>query len=93
VIAMPVSVAVTEFAPAANGAAVKGTATGREAQDAKGKPVVAKAITLVFEFLDKTGTVVGNQEVQLPALKAGESQPVEAKAQGTGITAWRYKQK
>jgi len=93
VIAMPVSVAVTEFAPASNGAAVKGTATGREAQDAKGKPVAAKPITLIFEFLDKTGAVVGNQEVQLPALKAGESQPIEAKAQGAGIVAWRYKQK
>jgi tetratricopeptide (TPR) repeat protein len=93
VIAMPVSIAITEFAPQANGAGVKGTATGREAQDAQGKPVAAKPITLIFEFLDKTGTVVGNQEVQIPALKAGESQPVEAKAQGTGITAWRYKQK
>jgi len=93
VIAMPVSVAVTEFAPEADGAAVRGTATGREAQDAKGKPVAAKPITLIFEFLDKTGAVVGNQEVQLPALKAGESHPIEAKAQGAGITAWRYKQK
>jgi tetratricopeptide (TPR) repeat protein len=93
VIAMPVSVAVTEFAPESNGATVKGTATGREAQDAKGKPVAAKPTTLIFEFLDKTGTVVANQEVQLPALKAGESQPIEAKAQGSGIAAWRYKQK
>jgi tetratricopeptide (TPR) repeat protein len=93
VIGMPVSIAITEFAPQGNGAGVKGTATGREAQNAQGKPVAAKPITLIFEFLDKTGTVVGNQEVQIPALKAGESQPVEAKAQGTGITAWRYKQK
>jgi tetratricopeptide (TPR) repeat protein len=93
VIGMPVSVAVTEFAPESNGAAVKGTATGREAQDAKGKPVAAKPITLIFEFLDKTGAVVANQEVQLPALKVGESQPIEAKAQGSGIVAWRYKQK
>jgi tetratricopeptide (TPR) repeat protein len=93
VIAMPVSIAITEFAPAADGASVRGTATGREAQDARGKPVAAKPITVIFEFLDKTGAVVGNQEVQIPALKPDESQPVEAKAQGAGIASWRYKQK
>jgi tetratricopeptide (TPR) repeat protein len=93
VISMPVSVTVTEFAPAADGASVKGTATGREAQNARGKPVAPKPITVIFEFLDSTGAVVGNQEIQVPALKAGESHPIEAKAQGAGITAWRYKQK
>jgi tetratricopeptide (TPR) repeat protein len=93
VIAMPVSLALTEFAPAADGASVRGTATGREAQNAQGKPIAAKPITVIFEFLDKTGAVVGNQEVPIPALKPGESQPIEAKAQGAGITAWRYKQK
>jgi tetratricopeptide (TPR) repeat protein len=93
VIAMPVSVTVTEFAPAADGASVKGTATGREAQNSRGKPIVAKPITVIFEFLDSKGTVVGNQEVQVPALKVGETHPIEAKAQGAGISAWRYKQK
>jgi hypothetical protein len=29
----------------------------------------------------------------VPALKPEESQPIEAKAQGSGIAAWRYKQK
>jgi tetratricopeptide (TPR) repeat protein len=93
VIAMPISVAITEFAPAADGASVKGTATGREAMDAKGKPVTAKPVIVIFEFLDKTGSVVANQEVQIPALKAGEAQPIEAKAQGAGVAAWRYKLK
>jgi tetratricopeptide (TPR) repeat protein len=93
VIAMPVSITVTEFAPAAAGASVKGTATGREAQNSRGKPIVAKPIGVIFEFLDSKGTVVGNQEVQVPALKVGETHPIEAKAQGAGISAWRYKQK
>jgi hypothetical protein len=93
VISMPVSIAVTEFAPTSDGASVKGTATGREAQTAQGKPVAAKPLTLIFEFLDSKGGVVGNQEVQVPALKPNESQPIEAKAEGAGITAWRYKQK
>ena len=92
VISMPVSVTVTEFAPAADGASVKGTATGRDAQTAQGKPVSPKPITVIFEFLDSKGAVVGNQEIQVPALKAGESHPIEAKAQGAGISAWRYRQ-
>jgi tetratricopeptide (TPR) repeat protein len=93
VISMPVSIAVTEFAPTADGASVKGTATGREAQTSRGKPIAPKPFTVIFEFLDAKGTVVANQEVPVPALKVGESQPIEAKAQGAGITAWRYKQK
>jgi tetratricopeptide (TPR) repeat protein len=93
VLAMPITVAVTQFAPTAEGATVTGTATGREAQTPQGKPVTAKPITLVFEFLDTKGTVLANQEVQIPALKPGESQPIEAKAPGAGITAWRYKPK
>jgi hypothetical protein len=31
--------------------------------------------------------------VAIPAVKAGESQPVTVKAEGAGIAAWRYKQK
>jgi tetratricopeptide (TPR) repeat protein len=92
-IGMPTSVKVTQFAPTASSASVTGTATGREAQTAQGKTVAPKPYTLVFEFLDAKGAVVANQEVQVPALKPGESQPVEAKAEGTGIVAWRYKQK
>lgn len=92
-IGMPTTIKVTQFAPTAAGATVTGSATGREAENAQGKPVAPKAYTLVFEFLDPKGTVVANQEVQVPALKPGESQPVEAKAEGSGIAAWRYKQK
>jgi tetratricopeptide (TPR) repeat protein len=91
VIAMPVSIAVKEFAPAPDGASVKAIATGREAQNSRGKPIAPKPITVIFEFLDSKGTVVGNQEVQVPVLKTGETHPIEVKAQGTGISAWRYK--
>ena len=92
-LAMPVSIVVIEFAPAADSAIVTATATAREAQDSRGKPIAAKPFTVIFEFLDNKGTVVGNQEVQVPALKTGETHPIEAKAQGAGISAWRYKQK
>jgi tetratricopeptide (TPR) repeat protein len=93
VLSMPITIAVTQFAPTAAGATITGSATGREAQTPQGKPIAAAPIALVFEFLDTKGTVVGNQEVQVPALKPNESQPIEAKAQGGGITAWRYKRK
>jgi tetratricopeptide (TPR) repeat protein len=93
VISMPISIVVSEFAPVADGASIKATATGREAQTSRGKPITPKPITVVFEFLDSKGTVVANQEIQVPALKTGETHPIEAKAQGAGITAWRYKQK
>jgi tetratricopeptide (TPR) repeat protein len=90
---MPTTVKITQFAPAADGASITATATGREGETAQGKPIVAKPLALIFEFLDAKGTVVANQEVQVPALKAGETHPIEAKAQGQGIAAWRYKQK
>jgi tetratricopeptide (TPR) repeat protein len=92
-LSMPVTISVTQFAPTAAGASITGTATGREAQTAQGKPVAAAPLTLIFEFLDLKGTVVANQEVELPALKPGQAQPIEAKGQGAGIAAWRYKQK
>jgi tetratricopeptide (TPR) repeat protein len=92
-LAMPTTVKVTQFAPVADGASITGTATGREGETAQGKPLVPTPIALVFEFLDPKGAVVANQEVQVPAVKAGESHPIEVKAQGAGIAAWRYKQK
>lgn len=90
---MPTTVKVTQFAPTADGATITGTATGREGETAQGKPLVPKAMTLVFEFLDTKGAVIANQEVAVPALKAGETHPIEVKAPGQGIAAWRYKQK
>jgi tetratricopeptide (TPR) repeat protein len=92
-ISMPTTIKVTQFAPASDAATIAGTATGRQAETAQGKPVPPKPYTLVFEFLDDKGAVLANQEIQVPALKAGESHDIAVNAQGTGITAWRYKQK
>jgi tetratricopeptide (TPR) repeat protein len=91
-LAMPTTVKVSQFAPTATGATITAAATGREGETAQGKPLVPKPLVLVFEFLDAKGAVVGNQEVQVPALKAGESHPIEVKADAPGIAAWRYKQ-
>jgi tetratricopeptide (TPR) repeat protein len=92
-LSMPITISVTQFAPTASGASISGTATGREAQNAQGKTIAPAPVTVIFEFLDAKGTVVGNQEVQIPALKAGQAQPIAAKAEGAGIAAWRYKRK
>ena len=66
---------------------------GRAAQTATGKPIPAKAVTLTFEFLNASGGVVGSQDVEVPALKAGATQDVKAAGQGQGIAGYRYKQK
>jgi tetratricopeptide (TPR) repeat protein len=92
-ISMPTTIKVTQFAPATDAATVTGTATGRQAETAQGKPVPPKPYSLVFEFLDDKGAVLAIQEVQVPALKVGESHDIAVNAQGTGIAAWRYKQK
>jgi tetratricopeptide (TPR) repeat protein len=93
VLALPVDVKVTDFATAAGGASWTATATGREAQTAAGKPIPPAPIALTVEFIDGKGTVVGSQDVQIPALAAGKTQEVKAVAQGAGIAAWRYKRK
>ena len=90
-LSMPVSVSVTQFAPTAAGASITGTAAGREALTTQGKPVAAKPITVVFEFLDAKGAVVANQQVEIPALKPEQTHPIQVQAQGAGIIAWRYK--
>ena len=93
VLALPIDLKVKEFAPTASGATLAATATGRAAQTAAGKPIPAKAVTLTFEFLNASGGVVGSQDVEVPALKAGATQDVKAAGQGQGIAGYRYKQK
>jgi tetratricopeptide (TPR) repeat protein len=93
VLALPVDVQVTDFTPGASSATLTGTATGREAQTPTGKRIPPAPVTLVVEFLDAKGAVVGSQDVALPALAAGKSQEIKATAQGAGIAAWRYKRK
>jgi tetratricopeptide (TPR) repeat protein len=93
VLALPVDVRITDFQSDGKSATLTGTATGRQAQTPAGKPIPAASVTLTVEFLDAKGTVVGTQDVQVPALAAGKSQEIKAAAQGAGIAAWRYKRK
>jgi tetratricopeptide (TPR) repeat protein len=93
VLALPVDVKVNEFTPSANGAVLAATATGRDAQTPGGKPIAPAPVSLAFEFLNASGSIVATQEAQVPALKTGAAQDVKLSAQGAGITAWRYKRK
>jgi tetratricopeptide (TPR) repeat protein len=93
VLALPIDVNVNEFAPTASGASLTATATGRDAKTAAEKPIPPAPVTLTFEFLNAGGGVVGSQDVQVPALKAGASQELKAAGQGQGIVGYRYKQK
>jgi tetratricopeptide (TPR) repeat protein len=93
VLALPVDIKVTAFNPSPTGAKLTATATGRQAQTTAGKPLPPAPMTLVFEFLNQQGTPVTTQEAQLQPLKGGASQEINLDAQGSGITAWRYKKK
>jgi hypothetical protein len=90
---MPVDVKVDDFSATGSNATLTGTATGREAQTATGKPIPPVPVSLTVEFLDAKGTVVATQDAQIPALKKGETHPLKVTGQGAGIAAWRYKQK
>jgi hypothetical protein len=93
VLALPTDVQINDLTVSGTTATLTGTATGRQAQTATGKPIKPAPVTLTVEFLDAKGTVVASQDVQVPALEAGKTHDFTAKGQGAGIAAWRYKQR
>ena len=84
VLALPIDVKVTEFAPTASGATLAATATGRAAQTAAGKPIPPKPVTLTFEFLNASGGVVGSQDVQVPRAQGGRDPGRQGRGAGPG---------
>jgi tetratricopeptide (TPR) repeat protein len=91
--ALPLSVEIDKMTLAGSNVSLTGKVTGRDAQTGSGKPIPAAPVTLVFEFLDATGQVLGSQEVNIPVLKAGASQPLQVSAKVDGVRAWRYRAK
>lgn len=89
--ALLVNLEVEGIKRTADGATLSGKATGREARDENNKLLDPKVLTLNVEFLGEEGTVVGSQEVPIPALKVGETMTVSATGTGSGIRAWRYR--
>lgn len=90
-LAMPITVEVSNFTRSNGAAVATGKATGREAMTAAGKKLKPAPVTLVFEFLDGSGNVVATQEVAVPALPPGQTHEIKARGEGKGIIAWRYK--
>jgi tetratricopeptide (TPR) repeat protein len=90
--AMPVSLENVKVQISATGATASGTATGRAAMR-NGAAVAPAPVTVVFEFLNASGTPVTTTEVVIPVLMAGLPGPVSATASGQAIVDWRYRVK
>ncbi len=91
--ALQVDLAIDNFQRAPESATLTGKVTGREPRDENNKLIPVKAVTILIEFLGQGGTVVTTAEVELPAPKAGETQPFSVAGKGAGIKFWRYRVK
>jgi tetratricopeptide (TPR) repeat protein len=91
--ALVVNVEVQSLKVTADGATLTAKVTGRDARDENNKQIAPRALTILVEFLDKVGTVVGSQEVQIAALPAGQTAELVAVGKGAGVKAWRYRVK
>jgi len=92
-VALPVAVEVTTFAMGTSSARLEAVATGRKATDAAGKDLKATPVSLMVEFLDNSGKVLGSQAVSIPALEPGATHAIKAETRQAGVTAWRYARK
>jgi tetratricopeptide (TPR) repeat protein len=90
---LPVAVEVTGVRLGDAAAQFAATARGREVMDRSGLVQAPKPVTIVVEFLDQGGGVVGSQEVDIPALAVGQTHNLHAQVTGRGIIAWRYRLK
>lgn len=81
---LPVDVSVGSFGPTDQGATISGIVTNYH-----GKASVP--LKLVFEFVNKTGTVVTTTTADIPAIDGNGSHAFQVQAIGVGIIAWRYK--
>jgi tetratricopeptide (TPR) repeat protein len=90
---LPVNVEVAGFQTGAAAATWAGSATGRGARNQSDQPIAPAPMTLVFEFLDESGSVVATQEMAIRALPEGEKQELSVVSQTPGIVAWRYRKK
>lgn len=90
--AMPVDLEVSTFVPNAAGAHVAGKVLGRAAKK-NGKALAPTAVTTTFEFVDGSGKVVATHDLEIPALKPGQSWDFTFEAEGSNLTGWRYRRK
>jgi tetratricopeptide (TPR) repeat protein len=87
---LPASLKVTNFQPTAGGATLTVQARIPDIIVTSGSPFKPTPVEVEFEFLDKTGTVVNTQHVQIPPVSKTQEQTATVTGQGAGIVAWRY---
>jgi tetratricopeptide (TPR) repeat protein len=81
---LPVDVSVGSFGPTDVGAKISGVVTNYHTK-------ASVPLKLVFEFLNKAGTVVTTATADVPAIEGSGSHAFELQASGAGIISWRYK--
>ena len=81
---LPVDVSVGAFNMTDQGATISGVVTNYHNK-------ASVPLTLVFEFLNKAGTVVTSTTTAIPAIDGSGSHAFQLQATGAGIIAWRYK--
>jgi len=81
---LPVDVSVGSFGPNDQGATISGIVTNYHSK-------ASAPLKLVFEFLNKAGTVVTTANADIPAIDGNGTHAFQLQAIGAGIIAWRYK--
>ena len=81
---LPVDVSVGSFGPTDQGATISGIVTNYHAK-------ASVPLKLVFEFLNKSGTVVTTATAAIPAIDGNGTNAFSLQASGVGIISWRYK--
>jgi tetratricopeptide (TPR) repeat protein len=81
---LPVDVSVGGFGPTDQGATISGVVTNYH-------PRASVPVKIVFEFLNKTGTVVSTASADIPAVDPNGSKAFQVQGTGAGIVSWRYK--
>jgi hypothetical protein len=90
-VSLPINIEVTAFNMGVASSRFRATATGRTASDASGKPIKPVPVSIVIEFLNEGGNVLGSQSVDIPALEPGKTFEIRAEVKVGGVTGWRYK--
>lgn len=81
---LPVDVSVGGFGPNDQGATISGVVTNYHAK-------ASAPFKLVFEFVNKTGTVVTTTTADIPAIEGNGTHAFQLQPSGAGIISWRYK--
>jgi tetratricopeptide (TPR) repeat protein len=91
--AMPVTVDSVKFSSSPDKAVLTGVVHGRAATNPDKSAVKPAAMTLVVEFLDAQGAVVGSVEAAVPPLAPAVRHTLSVEGAGAGVVDWRYRRK